>query len=68
MILMKATLVLTFIALLIISSFGIGCTGDKNPPVISNVAATPVTQSGAFITWITDEPATSLHGLCGPGP
>jgi Leucine-rich repeat (LRR) protein len=39
-----------------------GCAGeeaDETPPVISGVSASGITQTGAVITWTTDEPATS---------
>jgi len=32
---------------------------DETPPLIMNIQATGVSTSGATITWITDEPATS---------
>jgi Leucine-rich repeat (LRR) protein len=32
---------------------------DKTPPVISEISASDITQTGAVITWTTDEPATS---------
>jgi peroxiredoxin len=34
-------------------------TTDKTPPTISGVNVSNVTESGAIITWVTDEPATS---------
>lgn len=34
-------------------------SGDTTPPVISAVASTSITASGATITWTTDEPADS---------
>jgi subtilisin family serine protease len=33
---------------------------DENPPVISNVAVSGVSASGATVTWTTDEPSDSL--------
>jgi Leucine-rich repeat (LRR) protein len=37
-----------------------GCAkGDETPPVISDVSASNITETGATITWTTDEPATS---------
>lgn len=33
---------------------------DTTPPVISNIQATNITETGATITWATDEPADSL--------
>jgi len=37
-----------------------GSSGDTTPPVISNVAASGITASGATITWTTDEASSSV--------
>ncbi|HVP05113.1 MAG TPA: S8 family serine peptidase [Dehalococcoidia bacterium] len=40
-------------------SFTTAAAPDTTPPVITNVASSNLTTSGATITWTTDEPATS---------
>ncbi len=40
-------------------TFTTSSEADTTPPVISGVSAGDVTESGATITWTTDEPATS---------
>ncbi|MEM3444642.1 MAG: S8 family serine peptidase [Thermoplasmata archaeon] len=45
-------------ALAVIGGFGSG--GDTTPPTISNVQVKNITQDSATITWITDEPSTSV--------
>jgi hypothetical protein len=44
-------------------------TPDLTPPVISDVTAINITETGATITWTTDEPATSQieYGTSAPG-
>ncbi|MCX8173466.1 MAG: fibronectin type III domain-containing protein [Thermoplasmata archaeon] len=37
-----------------------GGGGDTTPPVISNVEVKNITQDSATVTWITDEPSTSV--------
>ena len=39
---------------------------DTTPPVISNVMVSGITQTGAVITWQTDEPSTSQAMICEP--
>jgi len=34
--------------------------GDTTPPVISSISATSITPSGATISWVTDEPSSTL--------
>jgi hypothetical protein len=34
-------------------------TADTDPPVISNVNVTDITETSAVVSWLTDEPATS---------
>ena len=41
--------------------------GDTTPPVISEVNISDITQTGAVITWKTDEPSTSQVMLCEEG-
>lgn len=36
-----------------------GSTSDTTPPIASNIQATNITQTGATITWTTNEPADS---------
>lgn len=40
---------------------------DTTPPVISEVNISDITQTGAVITWKTDEPSTSQAMICDPG-
>jgi peroxiredoxin len=41
-------------------------TTDTTPPVISEVKVSDITQTGAAVTWQTDEPATSQVMICDP--
>ncbi|MBU0952948.1 MAG: fibronectin type III domain-containing protein [Nanoarchaeota archaeon] len=47
------------------NSLTVTITGDANPPIISNVKATPTSGSKATITWTTNEPADTqvFYGL-----
>ena len=40
---------------------------DTTPPVISGVNVSDITQTGAVITWQTNEPSTSQVMICEPG-
>jgi peroxiredoxin len=40
---------------------------DTTPPAISGVNVSGITQTGAVITWQTDEPSTSQVMICEPG-
>ena len=37
---------------------------DTTPPKIQSILASSITQTGAVITWVTDEPATSQVQIC----
>ena len=58
---MRKTSLLTIIAILV--ALVAGCAGgeeaDKAPPLISGISASNITQTGALITWTTDEDSTS---------
>jgi len=40
---------------------------DSTPPVIQDVSLSSITDTGAVVTWETDEPATSQVMICDPG-
>lgn len=40
---------------------------DSTPPVIQDVSLSSITDTGAVVTWETDEPATNQVMICDPG-
>ena len=60
---LKGSAILVLVLLLVGTLAGSGCAeddkDDENPPIISEVSASDITETSAVITWTTDEPATT---------